>query len=196
MSYNIVGYFIFTIITSFTPGPNNLMLFSYGKAYGMKNSGKVMLGIFLGFLFECVFSGYGIDGILLANPSAGLILRIVGSVWMLYLGWMLRTMNIHAGHREKPVIGFGKAFGQQFLNPKAWIMAIGGASAFMPQLGSIHLNAAVYGLSFAMIGIPSMVAWLKAGDVLARFITTERHHVVLGYVLFGLMIVTTITIWI
>jgi threonine/homoserine/homoserine lactone efflux protein len=171
------------------------MLFSYGKVYGVRDSHGVMLGIALGFFIELILAGYGVAGILTANPTAGMILRIAGSLWMLYLAVLLRKINISTETGQLPKIGFLHMFTQQFLNPKAWVMAISGASAFMPQLGNMHLNVLVYAMTFAIVGAPSMITWLKAGDVIARFVKSERHHIVVGYTLFGLMIISIITIW-
>jgi len=49
LGYNLAGYLIFAFVTSITPGPNNFLLFSYGKNYGFKDSGKLMAGILAGF---------------------------------------------------------------------------------------------------------------------------------------------------
>jgi threonine/homoserine/homoserine lactone efflux protein len=195
MSFNIIGYLIFAVVTSYTPGPNNLMLFSYGKAYGVKNARGVMFGIFLGFLIELYLAGYGVAGILTSNPTARTILKIIGSLWMLYLAWILRRINMSSVPDQQPKIGFPQSFAQQFVNPKAWIMVISGASAFMPQLGNIHLDVFVYALIFSIVGAPSMITWLKAGDVIARFVKSERHNVIVGYTMVVLMLVSIVTIW-
>jgi threonine/homoserine/homoserine lactone efflux protein len=139
MSFNLFGYLIYASVMSITPGPNNLMLFSYGKAYGFNNSRNIMLGIFLGFFLMLCSVGYGIANIITSNPTVGLVLRIVGSMWMLYLAFVLRKLNVEVESGKKAVIGFGQAFSMQFVNLKAWVMAISGASAFLLQSNNIHL---------------------------------------------------------
>jgi threonine/homoserine/homoserine lactone efflux protein len=97
---------------------------------------------------------------------------------------------------KQPKIGFGYAFTQQFLNSKAWIMAISGASAFMPQFKNIHINVFLFAGIFALVGIPSMFVWLKMGDVISKIIKSERANRIVGYTMFSLMLVTIATIWI
>jgi threonine/homoserine/homoserine lactone efflux protein len=195
MHFNIVGYLIFAFVTSITPGPNNLLLFSYGKTYGIYESRKLMVGIVLGFFLMLCLSGYGIAKIITSSQTAEFILKLAGSLWMLYLAVVLSKFSTDIDSSAKPKIGFGQAFAQQFVNSKAWIMAISGASAFMPQFKSIHVNVLLFAGIFAIVGIPSMFVWLKLGDLIAKLITSERANRILGYTMFSLMIVTIATIW-
>lgn len=172
------------------------MLFSYGKTYGITESRKLMGGIFLGFFIMLCLSGYGIAKIITSNPSGELVLKIAGSLWMLYLAFVLSKLTAEIDKNDKPKIGFGQAFAQQFVNSKAWAMAITGAGAFMPQFGNIHVNVFLFAITFGIIGIPSMFLWLKMGDVLANIMTSEKANRRGGYTLFALMLVSIATIWI
>ena len=196
MSFNLFGYLIYASLMSITPGPNNLMLLSYGKAYGFTDSRNIILGIFLGFFLMLCLAGYGITSIITNNPAAGLVLKIIGSLWMLYLAFLLRKLSVEVEPGEKKTIGFGKAFSMQFVNLKAWVMAISGASAFLPQSNNIHLNVFVYAISFGLVGFPCMIIWLKMGDMIAKIITSEKASQILGYTMFSLMMVSILTIWI
>jgi threonine/homoserine/homoserine lactone efflux protein len=196
MSFNFLGYLIFASVTCITPGPNNLMLFSYGKAYGFDDSGKVMMGIGLGFFTMLCLAGYGVAEVIANSATLGFALRIIGSLWMLYLAFVLSKMSIEIIPGENKRITFGQAFLQQFVNPKAWVMAISGAGAFMPNSNNIHLNVFIFAMFFAVVGIPSMIIWLKMGDVIAKIIKSEKSNRILGYTMFSLMIVSIVTIWI
>ena len=196
MNFNLFGYLLFACVTSITPGPNNLLLFSYGKTYGIYESRKLMLGIFLGFFIMLCLSGYGIAKIITSSYTGELILKIAGSLWMLYLAFILSKLSMEMETSKRPKIGFGQAFAQQFVNSKAWIMAMSGASAFMPQFSSIHTNVFLFASIFALVGIPSMFLWLKMGDVIAKIIKSEKANRIVGYTMFSLMLVTIATIWI
>ena len=98
---------------------------------------------------------------------------------------------------EKPVkLTFIQAYLLQFVNPKAWIVAISGAGAFMPHLGSIHLNVFVLAVSFNIVGMPCMFVWIKFGDLISKLIKSEKSHRILGYTLFGLMMISIAMIWV
>jgi threonine/homoserine/homoserine lactone efflux protein len=196
MNFNFAGYLIYASIMSITPGPNNLMLFSYGKAYGVGESKKIMLGILSGFSVMLCLAGYGIAGAITGNPTAGLVLKIAGSLWMLYLALILRKITVDLAPGKKVLIGFGEAFFMQFINIKAWVMAITGAAAFLPRSGSIHLNVFIFTASFGIVGIPCMFIWLKMGDLIAKIIRSEKSNRRLGNLMFWLMIFTIVLIWI
>ena len=196
VGFNIIGYLIFAFVTSITPGPNNYILFSHGKSYGMQDSGKLMVGIFTGFFTMVYIAGYGVAEIVTHNEKIGLILKIVGSAWLLYLAFVLSKINSEI-KTEKPIkITFVQAYFMQFINPKAWVMAITSASAFMPHLGSIHLNVFVLALTFNLVGLPCMVVWVFFGDLISRLIRSEKANHILGYTLFGLMLISIAMIWI
>jgi threonine/homoserine/homoserine lactone efflux protein len=196
MNFNIIGYLIFASVTCVTPGPNNLMLFAYGKAYGFDDSGKVMLGIGSGFFTILYLAGYGVANIVASSEILGLILRISGSIWMLYLGFILSKMSTEIMPGDNKRITFSQAYFQQFVNLKAWVMAISGAGAFMPHSDNIHLNVFIFAAFFVLVGIPSMIIWLKMGDVIAKILRSQRANKILGYTIFSLMIVSVVTIWI
>ena len=196
MNFNLMGYLLFASVTSITPGPNNLLLFSYGKTYGIYESRKLMMGIATGFFVMLCLSGYGIAHIITSSHTGELVLKIAGSLWMFYLAMVLSKLNTDVDTEKRPKLGFGYAFGQQFLNSKAWIMAISGASAFMPRYSSIHMNVFIFAGIFAVVGVPSMFIWLKMGDVIARIIKSEKANRIVGYTMFSLMLVTIATIWV
>jgi len=195
VGFNIVGYVIFAFVTAITPGPNNYMLFAHGKSFGMNDSRKLMLGIMTGFFTMACISGYGVGEIISQSQTLGLILKIIGSVWLFYLAVMMSKLNSNI-KAEKPVkLTFFQAYLLQFVNPKAWIVVISGASAFMPHLGSIHLNVFVLAISFNIIGFPCLLVWIKFGDLISKLIKSEKANRILGYILFGLMMISIAMIW-
>jgi threonine/homoserine/homoserine lactone efflux protein len=186
---------IFAFVTAITPGPNNYMLFAHGKSFGMNDSRKLMLGIMTGFFTMACIAGYGVGEIITQNQTYGLILKIVGSIWLFYLAIVMSKLNSEI-KTEKPVkLTFIQAYLLQFINPKAWIVVISGAGAFMPHLGSIYLNVFVLAISFNIIGAPCLLVWIKFGDLISKLIKSEKANRILGYTLFGLMMISIAMIW-
>lgn len=196
IGFNITGYLIFAFVTSITPGPNNYLLFSYGKNYGFKDSSKLMAGIFLGFFVLLYASGYGIAEILTKNPTVGLALKIISSIWLFYLAIVLSKLSSDISVDSNSKIGFYQGFFMQFVNPKAWIMAITGASAFLPHYDNMHISVFVFAITFGIVGIPCMISWISFGDLISKLIKSEKANRILGLVLFALMIISIIMIWI
>lgn len=196
IGFDLTGYLIFALVTSITPGPNNYLLFSYGKTFGFKDSGKLMLGIALGFVTMLFMSGYGLAELIAHNATIGLILKIVSSVWLLYLAWALSNLNSDITAEAKPKVGFTQAYLLQFANPKAWIMALTGASAFLPHFSNIHLNVFVFAISFGLVGVPCMLLWISFGDLISKILKSEKANRLIGYSLFLMMVSIVVMIWV
>jgi len=194
--FDITGYLIFAFITAITPGPNNYLLFSYGKNYGFKDSLRFMSGIFSGFMVLLYVSGYGIGEIVSKNTTFGLILKIISSAWLFYLAILISRPDHDISADQNSKFGYYQGFFMQFINPKAWIMAITGASAFLPHLGNIHLNVFVFAFTFGLVGIPCMIAWISFGDLISGLLKSEKTNQRVGLVLFVLMIISIVMIWV
>lgn len=195
VGFDLIGYIIFAITTSITPGPNNVLLFAYGKKFGSKHSGNLMLGISLGFSTMLLICGYGLGSIILANKTITLMLKIIGSVWLLYLAFQMTKIRIHQSNIIIKRNGFAQGYFMQFANPKAWIMAVSSASTFLPHLSNIHISVMLYVIIFAIAGFPCMVIWVKFGDIISQFINSAKANRRLGYALFALMIVSIVIMW-
>lgn len=193
--YHFAGYLLFALITSITPGPNNLILFSHGKSFGFKHSGRLMLGISLGFFSMLYAAGYGIAEIITRNQIAALTLKIMGSLWLVYLAFVLRKADSDVKADDPLPVGFWKVLFMQYVNPKAWIMAVSGASAFMFTFGNIHLNVFLFAFTFVAVGIPCMVIWIMLGDKISKILKTPRSKKILGNTLFVLLVASAVMVW-
>ena len=196
INYNIAGYLIFAFGATITPGPNNYLLFSYGKHYGLKESVGLMSGIFLGFFVLLYVSGYGIAELVMRSPTLALVLRIISSAWLLYLAILLSKLSMVKTVDTKSKFGFYHGFFMQFVNPKAWIMAITGASAFLPELNNVHISVFVFAILFGLVGIPCMISWVSFGDIFSKMLKSEISNRILGFVMFGLMLLSILMVWI
>jgi len=193
--FNFTGYIIFAFITSITPGPNNYLLLSTGKQFSLAQSLKVMNGIFWGFSSLLIIAGYGLAQLFFEIPLLNLIFKILCSVWLLYLAYALSKIHVNSVNEKINKIGFAESFIMQFINPKAWIMALTAAGSFMPIEGNLHINVIIFTFTFGLIGIPCMLCWVKAGELMSRFIQTEKANKILGIILFLLMMLGIFTIW-
>lgn len=195
IGFNLAGYLIFAFVTSITPGPNNYLLFSYGKKFGFKDSNKLMLGIALGFITMLLISGYGLGEIIRQSATISLILKIVSSVWLLYLAFMLSKLSSDVEDNSNIKVGFYQAYFLQFVNPKAWIMAVTGATAFLPHFDNIHLSVWIFALSFGLVGVPCMMVWISFGDLISRVLKSKKANKYMGYTMFILMIASIVMVW-
>jgi threonine/homoserine/homoserine lactone efflux protein len=169
----ILAYIVFSIVTSVTPGPNNVMLTATGANVGIRRGLPHMFGISLGFGLMLFLLTAGIGTALTENATLMLSLKIVGIAVLLWLSWKIATAGRAKGaERERP-IGFLGAVAFQWVNPKAWLIAAGSVSFLQPDIPPL-LQAAFFGLTFAVLGTPCMLLWLAFGAAMQYVLRTDR----------------------
>lgn len=193
--FNIIGFILFGLVAMITPGPNNYLLFSYGKFYGFKGAYQTMAGIFFGFMSILFITGYGIAEIMMRNATITLILKTLSSLWLLYLAYSLSNLQVSKADSLKKKVGFIQMYLMQFINPKAWIIAVAGASAFMPTYNNINTNVLIYAIGFPFVGIPCMLAWISFGDVFSKVLNSKRANKITGFTLAGLLALSVGLMW-
>lgn len=187
---------LFAFVSSITPGPNNIMLTSSGLRFGFMRSVPHMLGISAGFGTLLALCAIGIGNLILAVPSIHLILKILGSGYLLYLAWQLRRMAFREDDQGqvKPMSFLGAA-AFQFANPKAWVMAITGASAFLPLIQPVWLAIMTFSLVFCAVNLPCISVWTGTGAALRRYLTQPRWQRVFCVVMVTLTVYSAMAIW-
>ena len=167
---------LFALVSSFTPGPNNTMLMASGVNFGFRRSVRHLLGVQLGFAFMLLSVGMGLHTVLTLLPNLYDVLRYAGSAYMLWMAWKLA--NSHASQMgvngaARPM-GFSAAAAFQWVNPKAWVMAVTFMSTYFspqPQLPFLVLLV----LSFMLLGGPCTALWLGFGQAMRRLLHNPRH---------------------
>ena len=168
-----MSVFVFTFVAGITPGPNNMMLMTSGLNYGIKKSIPHYLGICIGFPVMVAVVGFGIDAVFYKYPSIYLYLKVFGISYLLYLAWKIANSgNLKASPNIRKPFTFWQAASFQWLNPKAWVIAIGALAAFSIKENFISSVLAVISAYF-YTGLIAMALWLKLGQILRSFLHTE-----------------------
>ncbi len=159
----------FAFVTSVTPGPNNMMLLASGVNFGLRGTVPHMLGISVGHSLMVFLVGLGVAGLFTAWPPALVVLKLVSVAYMLWLAWKIANAAAPGAGREgaRPMT-FLQAAAFQWVNPKAWAMALGAVAAYVPE-PSVWAYAAVAGV-FAMVNLPSVAVWAGAGQMVRRWL--------------------------
>ena len=167
----------FCIVTLFTPGPNNIMLMTTGLNFGFRRAVPHMIGVSQGFAVMVLAVGFGLGAIVSAYPELYTILKYVGAAYLLYLAWAIATsgpVKEGAGERVKGrPITFVQAAAFQWVNPKAWIMALGAISTYA-TVAAFPVNVILIAVIFGVLGIASSCAWVGFGSGLQNVLRNPR----------------------
>jgi len=166
----------FAFVSSITPGPNNIMLMTSGTNFGFRRTVPHMLGVALGFVLMIVLVGLGLAELFARYPLAHVVLKWVSVAYLLYLAWKVATARPPGDRAE--VIGRPLTFVQaalfQWVNPKAWTMALTGVTVYMPPVEPWIGLALVAGL-FGAVNLPCVGLWAVMGVKLRRWLSDTRR---------------------
>jgi threonine/homoserine/homoserine lactone efflux protein len=160
----------FAFVTSVTPGPNNMMLLASGANFGFRRTLPHMLGISIGHAVMVFLVGLGLASVFKAWPPALTALKLVSVAYMLWLAWKIAHAAAPGeGKEAAQPMTFLQAAAFQWVNPKAWAMALTAVSAYV-AVPSVAAYAAVAGV-FALVNLPSITLWVVAGQVVRGWLT-------------------------
>lgn len=166
----------FAFASSITPGPNNLMLMASGANYGLRRTVPHMLGVSLGHSFMVVMVGVALLRLFQAFPMLNVVLTFGAVLYMTWLAWKIATaLPPQARHVTGNPFTFFQAAGFQWVNPKAWVMAITAITAYAPQDWTALAGSLLVALVFLCTNLPSITLWAVLGVQVRRFLGTTRR---------------------
>jgi threonine/homoserine/homoserine lactone efflux protein len=170
---------LFALVSSITPGPNNAMLAASGLSFGLRRTVPHLLGVSLGFTFMLVVVGLGLGAVFAREPVLYQALKYAGAAYLLFLAWKIALSGPmkEGGTRGRP-ISFLQAVLFQWVNPKAWVMAVGIIATYTPRqdfFGNLLIAAVVC----CLVNLPSVGLWALFGSTLRHWL--HRPAIVRGF---------------
>ncbi|MBW9116684.1 LysE family translocator [Rhizobium cauense] len=162
---------LFAFTTSITPGPNNMMLFASGVNFGFRRTVPHMLGIGAGFFSLLIGVGFGLGALLHTIPVLYTALKFAGGVYLAWIAWKIATSRtLGEGKSGAEPMSFLSAAAFQWVNPKAWVMAVTAMATY--TIPDIYLaSVLIVGLAFALVNVPSVSTWAGFGSALRDWLS-------------------------
>lgn len=176
-----IALLTFSFVSSITPGPNNIMLFASGMNFGLRRTMPHAIGISIGFGVMLAAVGLGLGILLDAFPLIFTAIKIFGGAYMVYLAWRIANSGaVEMGKEESRPMSFFEAALFQWVNPKAWAMAVFAMSSYTGD-GSYFLNVLIVIFSFCVVNFPSVTLWAGLGLILRGFLQNPRNLRIFNY---------------
>ena len=190
--FTALSAFYFTMF--FTPGPNNAMLTASGMKFGFVRTLPHLIGIPLGHILQIGLTCFGLANLFLLYPQVQFYMKILCFIYLVYLGWkMLGSFSMVQKETGRP-LRFYEASLFQFINPKAWSIAVTVASGFFPTEENFLIAVMFITITAAVVCFPSICIWAIFGNSLRVFIKNEKTKKITEYILAILLVLTAITI--
>ena len=190
---DLFAFILFAFATSITPGPNNVMVATAAANHGVRATVPHMLGISLGFGFLVALVGLGLAGPLAASPALHAGLRWVGVAWMLWIAWGMVRADPAAplgGGTVAAPLGVGAAALFQWVNPKAWVLAVVASTAYTAPDRALAGQALSHGALFFLVGWPCFLSWALLGAGAGRVLRSPMQWRVFNATMAGLLVLS------
>lgn len=172
---------LFAFVMSVTPGPNNLMLLASGAQFGYLRTLPHMVGIIVGMACLIASVLVGLGAAFELYPVLYDVLKVLGSAYLLWLAWKIanaptddNALASKDGVKAAPMrLHSASLF--QFVNPKAWTMAIGSVSTFT-LTGDLYWQSGLWiMLAFACMGFIAISLWAGLGVAIRQWLTSVKR---------------------
>lgn len=192
MTYDLLTALIgFSFVSSITPGPNNMMLMASGANFGLRRTLPHMAGVGLGFMLMVFLVGTGLSQVFDLWPLSYSILKIASVIYLLYLAWKIASAapkSPNEPQTEGTPITFFQAAAFQWVNPKAWAMALTATTAYS---GSHSLQGVLLvALVFGAVNIPAISCWTILGQQIRKFLTNPKRLRAFNWTMGALLVAT------
>jgi threonine/homoserine/homoserine lactone efflux protein len=164
----------FCMVSTITPGPNNMMLLSSGATFGLRRTAPHILGIAGGCALMVLVLGWSVAGLAARVPMLFGVLHVVSTAYLLWLAWRIATS---AGPHEAAARGrpfsLLDAAAFQWVNPKAWAMVLGAVASFA-RPDHLAIDVPIIALVLGLIGLPCITLWAGSGSMLRGLLADPR----------------------
>tara|TARA_B100000427_G_C15232381_1_gene473964 strand:+ start:65 stop:664 length:600 start_codon:yes stop_codon:yes gene_type:complete len=190
LSALVTYYFIMFI----TPGPNNAMLTASGMKFGFTKTLPHLVGIPSGHIVQIGLVSLGLGNLFLQFPELQFYMKILCFFYLLYLSWtIIGSFSIIKKESGRPLKLY-EAAAFQFINPKAWTIAITVVSAFFPAEENFLIATSFLTITAALVCFPSICVWAIFGNSLRLFIKDVKIKKIIEYILAILLVLTAFVI--
>lgn len=190
---NLIPLLVFALVMYITPGPNNVMVASSAANFGIRATLPHMLGIALGFALMLDLVSAGIAGLLIAVPALTLTMRVLGALWMAWLAYKIATATPpEPGEQRGRLLGFFGAVAFQWINPKAWMIALAVATTFLRPDEPLGFELLRISGAFLICSVPSLYAWALIGSGARRLLRSSRAFRAFNVSMGGLLLASVV----
>jgi threonine/homoserine/homoserine lactone efflux protein len=174
-----------------TPGPNNILVASSGVNFGFRATIPHILGITIGYPLMLFIVGIGLAKIFIAVPLVHTILKYISIVYLLYLAYLImRASAMGEARRQSKPLSFLQAAAFQWVNGKAWVIALGAVTTYTVVDQTLPLQIVALTAISVFITLGSVSCWTFFGAFMRQYLQTEVRRRWFNYSMAALLVLS------
>lgn len=168
---NLYPFLTYVFVTTFTPGPNNILSMSNGLRYGYRRTLGFLAGETTGFVVVMLLSGLLNVVLVHLVPQLRFWLNLFGAAYMLYLAAHI-VLSKPAADDPSPsdLNTFGAGFALQFVNLKGILYGVTVFAMFITPVYQDPMVVALFAPLLAGIGFVAVSSWALGGNLFRQFL--------------------------
>ena len=168
----LLPFAAFALAGSITPGPNVLMIAAAASGSGVRATLPHMLGVAIGFGAMILMVGLGLAVPLASFPWLHAAMRLIGAAWVVWIAWQIAAAPLPGERAPRPPLGFVGAAMFQWVNPKAWMLALAMTTTWTDPSEALGPQFLAMAAIVVAVTFPCNLAWGGLGAQAGRML---RH---------------------
>lgn len=190
----LVSLIIFGFSSAWTPGPNNTLVANSGAHFGFRPTIPHILGIGFGFSFMVFVLSFGLGALFQKSQFLREGIRFLGIVILLWMAWKTATAGrIKDQEKTRKPFTFIGAASFQWINPKAWVMAVSISSQYSDPMAPI-VSALILAAVFLFMGLSSASGWAAFGLSIRHLLNTDQRMTIFNVTMAALLVFSVVLI--
>jgi len=177
-----IGFVIAGTLIAISPGSGAILSMSHGLAYGVRRASATVLGLQLGLVLVLVIAGAGVGSLLLASEFAFTVVKIVGALYLIWLGISQWRSKAQASTISTAGLAAHPTFGRRVLtgfltnatNPKGIIFMVAVLPQFIAQDAPVLPQLAILGVTMVSIDTTVMHGYALLASSMQRWFRDAR----------------------
>ena len=188
----------FATAMSFTPGPNTTLSTALGANLGLRRALPFIVAVPAGWTLMMLLCGLGLAALVLAAPALRLAVKFGGIAYLVWMAWKLASVRTLGEVNARQLdVGFWQGVGLQFLNIKAWMLALALAAGWVTSAGSQPAanpgeRLAIVCAVMVVFALTSNFSYALAGSLLRGWLAQGRRLLVFNRVMAAVLLATAI----
>ena len=188
----------FATAMSFTPGPNTTMSTALGANLGLRRALPFIVAVPAGWTLLMLLCGLGLAALVMALPWLRLAVKFGGIAYLVWLAWKLASVSrLGEADPARLRVGFWQGVGLQFLNIKAWMLALALAAGWVTSAGALPApnpseRLAIVCAVMVAFALTSNLTYALVGSLLRGWLAQGRRLLVFNRVMAAVLLATAV----
>ncbi|MEP4094109.1 LysE family transporter [Reichenbachiella sp.] len=174
MEFASISFLSFIMITSITPGPNNISSASMGMLLGYRKTLNYLLGISTGFFLLMLVCSLLSTSLLHYAPSAQQYLKYVGASYIIWLAWKTLSASYAADAAGQQLASYTRGLTLQVVNPKGLVYGLTIFTTFLAGTNGDYLVLISWVIFLALVCFACTSTWALFGALIQKYMRNQK----------------------